>query len=243
MRRERIPRPLRACLWALLAILVAIIYYIALGCPATFRQEFRRAEKAHMVGPSKIVDQVHFGEYPQFDKMLVGETEYGICFFGKQIVNKDNPSISWTEYRFQYVEKTGDVTFSAAPNITGSFGLNQLPVYVFTEQKAAVRCSIIVHTIGSHDYFSNGTKVKDPFDETFQAEAERDPNGFFRFNFTANTDDRTYALYSLSNLCQDGVTYNGHEAIIRIKLLDAQGNELLTQDMHLGSSKTTESDS
>ena len=57
MKREFLPRPLRACLWALLAVLVGIIYYIALGCPTlSIRQDFRRAEKVNLAGPSKIVD-------------------------------------------------------------------------------------------------------------------------------------------------------------------------------------------
>ena len=73
MKRQFIPRPLRACLWALLVIVLSILYYIALGCPTlSLRQELRRAEKVHLVGPSKIVDQVNGELYSEFEKMLVG---------------------------------------------------------------------------------------------------------------------------------------------------------------------------
>lgn len=227
MKREFIPRPLRACLWALLAILVAGVYYIALGCPATFRQEFRRAEKAHMVGPSQIVDQINERQYSEFDKMLVGETEHGICFFGKYIANKENLKDRWTDYRFQYVQKTGDVTFAAAPHFAGYWGLYSLPIYVFTEADSATRCTISIH--------STGTQGLDPFDETFQAEAERHPNGFFRFILTGSEDEQRLAMTNLSTLCMDGAQFDGNHAQIQIKLFDANGNELLTKDLHLGS--------
>ena len=114
--KNPIPRPVRAILCAVCAIALAIAYYIALGCPTlTDEQEFRRAEKIHLVGPSKIVDTLT-SEYSEFDKMIVGETEYGICFFGKYtyttgVYNKDE-----TDYRLFYAEKTGDLTLVPAPN-------------------------------------------------------------------------------------------------------------------------------
>ena len=109
---QGIPRPVKACFFAVFVGLVAIVYYIAIGCPTlSFRQEFRRAEKANLVGPSKIVDQLDNHDYNEYDNLIVGETEYGVCFFGRR-----KYSVAGTRtkkiylYQFNYREKTGDIT-------------------------------------------------------------------------------------------------------------------------------------
>ena len=250
MKRELIPRPLRACLWALVAILLAITYYIALGCPTlSIRQEFRRAEKANLVGPSNIVDRVSMPQYSEFETMLVGETDHGIIFFGKYGTTRSGNKFSGDRYyRFSYQEKSGDVTFAAAPNIFGYTGLYSLPVYVFTEHEDAVSATIRITTGGSRSYTVNGQKVTDPFHVTFHGEAQRDQNGFFRFDLTAESlhnptgtfgrdNDQAYALFCLSNLCNDTYYYDNQRTMvipIRVTLFDADGNEILTKELQLG---------
>lgn len=250
MKREFIPRPLRACLWALLAILLAITYYIALGCPTfSITQEFRRAEKVHLVGPSKIVDRVPTPEYSEFETMLVGETDHGIIFFGKYGSTRSGGKFSGERrYRFSYQKKTGDVTFAAPPNIFGAHGLYELPVYVFTEYENAVRAAITITASGSRTYTLDGKKVGDPFDEVFQAEAERDQNGFFCFSLSAQfnhseatpfdqDNDVAYALFCISNLCNESA-YNDNQRTmvipITVTLYDAEGNVLVTRELQLG---------
>ena len=249
MKREFIPRPLRACLWALLAICMAITYYIVLGCPTlTMKQEFRRAEKVNLVGPSKIVDRVLMPEYDEFETMLVGETDHGIIFFGKYGTSKSGGKFSGERlYRFSYQEKTGDVTFAAPPNIFGTHGMYQLPVYVFTEHKEAVRAAIFITASGTRTYTKNDKEVENPFHVTLQAEAERDKNGFFRFDLTAPSDfvsdpfaqenDESYALFCLSNLCSDNAYYDNQGTMvipITVTLYDADGNVLVTRELQLG---------
>lgn len=250
MKREFIPRPLRACLWALLALLLAIAYYIALGCPTlTFLQEFRRAEKVHMVGPSKIVDQLPTSEYGEFETMLVGETDHGIIFFGKYGSTRSGGKFSGDRYyRFSYQEKTGDVSFAAPPNIFGYTGIYDLPVYVFTEYEDAIRATISITVEGSRTYSLDNQKIEDPFDEVFQAEAERDQNGFFCFGLTAQfnysdadpfdwDNDVAYALFSLSNLCNDSAIHAEQKTMvipITVTLYDAEGDVLVTRELTLG---------
>lgn len=253
MKREFFPRPLRACLWALLAILLAITYYIALDCPTlTIRQEFRRAEKAHLVGPSKIVDRVSMQEYSEFETMLVGETDHGIIFFGKYGTSRSGGEFSGKRlYRFSYQEKTGDVSFAAPPNIFGQSGIYDLPVYVFTEHEDSVRATISITVSGSRSYTLDDKKVEDPFNEVFLAEAERDKNGFFRFYLTAqynyspsdpfdHDNDAAYALFCLSNLCSDNAFYENQRTMvipITVTLYDADDNVIVTRELTLGSRK------
>ena len=255
MKKERIPRPIKACFWALLAIVVAIAYYIALGCPTlSIRQEMRRAERANLVGPSKIVDRVVSPEYSQFETMLVGETDHGIIFFGRYGSHiSGNKHSGERNYLFHYIEKNGDVSFAAAPNIYGFAGIYQLPVYLFTELDSAARATISIRVNGSRMYTENNKSVDDPFDVTFEADATRDKKGFFRFDLQAANDhpqdltgkknDEAYALFCLSNLCSNNAHYNNQATMvipIRITLYDSQGNVILTKDLQLVPYETAE---
>ncbi len=253
----RIPRPVKAIVCAVCVVVLAIVYYIALGCPTTFRQEFRRAEKAHLVGPSKIVDQVSMSEYYEFKNMLVGETDYGIIFFGQYATTRSDGEYSGEVlYRFSYQEKTGDVTFAAPPNVFGAHGMYELPVYIFTEHDNAVRATVSITLTGTRSYTLHTVKVDDPFDVTFQAEASRDQNGFFRFNLTAPynytpsdphgmANDDSYALFCLSTLCSKDTVYNSMQTMvipIQVRLFDAEGNEILNTQISIGPHRSPESE-
>ena len=250
MKREFLPRPLRACLWALLAVLVGIIYYIALGCPTfSIRQDFRRAEKVNLAGPSKIVDQVASAQYTEFDQMVVGETDQGICFFGRHgTLVSDGVHSGEYRYLFSYQEKTGDITFAAPPNIYGYNGIYALPVYVFTEYKNAARATISITVSGSRPSPQIGKAAQKPFKEVFRSEAERDKNGFFRFYLTAQfnfspsdpfdrDNDEAYSLFCISNLSNGNAYYENQATMsipITVTLFDADGNEIVTKELQLG---------
>ena len=251
MKREFIQRPLRACLWALLAILLAIVYYISLGCPTfSIKQEFRRAEKVHLVGPSEIVDRVSISAYNEFETMLVGETDQGILFFGKYGTRYSGGKFSGERlYRFSYQKKAGDVSFAAPPKSSGLDGIYMLPVYVFTEHEAAVRATISITAEGSRTYYMDNQKVEDPFQVTLEEEAQRDQKGFFRCDLTAKanhdpildpfgrSNDQAYALFCLSSLSNDSaLTIDQRTMVIPITvtLYDAAGNVIVTRDLTLG---------
>ena len=125
--------------------------------------------------------------------------------------------------------------------------MHKLPVYVFTEHENAVRATISITVTGSRSYTVNGKKVVDPFSETFEAEATRDKEGFFRFDLTAGNskphdpfaqeNDESYALFSLSHLCSDNAYFDGQRTMvipITVTLYDADGNEILTRELQLG---------
>lgn len=239
---ERIPRPVRAIFYTVLAVVLAISYYIALGCPALgMRHEFRRAEKAHMVGPSKIVDTLSNNDYYEYDKLLVGETEHGVCFFGRYEVvhgTKNGRNLTKNQYHFAYCEKTDDITLCAPPNVRGimweAFEFKrELPVYVFTEHSQAVRAEVEVTVVGSTD--KNGVGK---FTVPFQAEAERAEDGFFRFTFEADQKDSLKALYYLSIIGSgdrsDMQTSDRLEKITAIvRLYDAAGQLIADQTLNI----------
>lgn len=237
---DRIPRPAKAIFCAVCVILLAIMYYIALGCPTTFRQEFRRAEKAHMVGPSVIVDQM-LVDYSDFDKMLVGETKDGICFFGRYYDHYPYRDLSAEKrYHFTYVEKTGDLTIVAAPNAWGhSWAFHgferSLPVYLFTEQVRAARAELEITVRGSYSKFS----ITKHYEHTFQGEAARSDSGVFRFWFSADTDDGLAALNFLSTATGGSAYMNLSEDELAtvfpatVRLYDVSGNLILERELKI----------
>ncbi len=237
---ERIPRPVRAIFYTVLALVLAISYYIALGCPALgIRHEFRRAEKAHMVGPSKIVDTLSNDDYYEYDKLLVGETDHGICFFGRHYSSRpyDDP-FAEKLYDFSYVEKTGDITLCAPPIVWGTtwdaFEFKRgLPVYVFTEHSQAVRAEVEVTVVGS-----TGKNGVGKFTVPFQAEAERAKEGFFRFTFEADRKNSLKALYYLSIVGSgdrsDMQTNDRLERITAVvRLYDASGQLIAEETLNI----------
>lgn len=225
---NRIPRPLKACVCTVLVIVLAVVYYIALGCPTlTFQQEFRRAEKVHLVGPSKIVDKLHNGIYRDFDKMIVGETEYGISFFGRYYNHYPyNDPFAEKQYLFTYLEKTGDITFAAAPNVWGwawDYAGMSLPVYIFTDHTDAVRAEIEISVSG----VSSSCTVRN---ETFQCEANQTDPGVFRFILTSGSESESDALSLLSSVSTNNMRGGVKEAVIPIlvRLYDAN-DKLITE--------------
>ena len=239
---ERIPRPVRAIFYTVLALTLAISYYIALGCPTLgMRHEFRRAEKAHMVGPSKIVDTLSNNDYHEYDKLLVGETEHGVSFFGRYEVvvgTKNGRNLTKDQYHLAYCEKTDDITLCAPPNVYGSmwdaFELKRsLPVYVFTEHSQAARAEVEVTVVGS-----TGKNGFGKFTVPFQAEAERAKEGFFRFTFEAEQKNSLKALYYLSIVGSgdrsDMQTNDRLETITAVvRLYDASGQLIAEETLNI----------
>lgn len=244
-RRNRIPRPVKAIFCAVCAVLLAFLYYIALGSPTfTFEQEFRRAEKANLVGPSRIVDTLE-GEYAEFDKMIVGETEHGICFFGGEPTTMHYGSNFQREemtYTFSYREKTGNITVLAAPNRTAAFWEQfdiALPVYVFDCYPEAVRAELTLTITGIKEMVSDGNPVTTKFSKRFSVAAERTGDGFFRFllNAKAHDTNSVYALQMLSDLSGNELSYTHpySDAVIpgTIRLYDESNKLILEQEFEI----------
>lgn len=244
---ERIPRPVKACICGVLVLVVAAVYYIALGCPTlTFTQEFHRAEKSNLVGPSQIVDRLD-DTYYEFEKLIVGETESGICFFGRygSLIFGGKHS-GEMRYVFTYLEKTGDLTVAAAPNVRGSFwelrGV-ELPVYVFADHPDAVRAEISVTVTGEYSQTVNGEKITRQIREQFDAEAKRSDSGVFRFILDCDDENSGYALYALS--CKTGgswVGLTGGETTciaLTVRLFDEKDALILTREQTIGTAGQT----
>ena len=173
-----IPRQVRTGFNILIILYLLLTLYVSIGSPVfTLEQRFRRAEKAHLVGPGEIVDQTQWGLYSQFTDMLVAETEHGVMFYGYW--DQDSPLDDYEV--FSYREKTGKLTFLAPPSLGFSWAFDRfdrtVPIYLFDDYPEAVRAEASVHVKGTHQV--NDTKT--PFDMRFAVSADRFSEGVFRF--------------------------------------------------------------
>lgn len=244
---SRIPRPVKALFFVLCALSVALLYYIAKDSPTlSFEQEFRRAEKANLVGPSRIVE-VMDSHCSDFHQMIVGETDHGICFFGgySLTVHYDsNFKREETWFTFSYREKTGDITVLAAPNgshFSWDVLTYYLPVYVFDNYPQAVRAELELTVTGSDTRGINGEKVTTNFSKRFTATSERTGEGFFRFLLEAKGSPNTYALELLSDLCGTEMYSSDPniDAVVpgTVRLYDAEGKLILEHEFEICSAQ------
>lgn len=241
---NRIPRPVKTCVCGLLVILLATTYYIALGCPTlTLKQEFRRAERAHMVGPSKIVDTLHEGQYDEFSKLFVGETEYGICFFGRYYSQHPyNNPFAEKLHMLSYVEKTGDITVAPAPNIYGGFWNLKgatLPVYVFTSKENAARAEIEITVQGEMSNPDPNYSYNVFYNETIKAESTRKISGAFRFMLKGSTNTESHALAQFSTIYSNSLSVplveTNFPIPVIVRLYDSNNKLIAEEQFTMGS--------
>lgn len=241
---NRIPRPVRAFFCLLVATALFIVFYLSIGPAMSFTQHFRRAEKVHLVGPSTIVDRLD-GEYAEFDKMIVGETEEGICFFGRYYNNfpYDNP-FDEKQYFFSYVRKTGDLTLAAAPNVWGyswdyAGSPRYVPVYLFSDDTQSVGAEIEITVEGT---YSNSVIKDRSFTETLRSGAYRCEEGYFLFALSSDTETGLNALNFLSSATGGGpYAYSTEDKltsiIATVRLYDAGGTLLREEELTIFCSK------
>lgn len=232
-RCNPLPRWLRAIACILASILLLLALYVALGCPATFRMQFRRAEKANMVGPSKILYTLSANH--EYEKMIIGETDHGICFFG--VTGSEVTGFSHSgkrNYTFTYRQKDGDLTLASIPPFWGFDYQNSQSVYLFDMHPEAVSASVLIKVVGVDSSVNAGSATTQNINETFEATAERLKDGHFVFYLESNNSLSATALYYLAE-ATSGKLFPRYSATITVtvQLYDAQGNQILIRDMDL----------
>lgn len=246
---KRIPRPLRACVDAAIALLLIAALYISISFPAlTFEQAFRRMEKQQLLGPSRIVSRLNSSlGYMDFDDLIVGETDSGVIFCSRRH-NDGFPSFSDYSYELYYREKTGDITVLAAPCWCGVTMIgDRLPVYVFDSYPDAVKAELKLTVTGSKTQNVGGEKTVYDYSETFYSQAQRDTEGHFCFYLELQRNysnpeafnAREAALGGLSRVCYSLSTGDPEpEITATVKLYDEAGELILEKTVNIESLPT-----
>ena len=236
-----IPRQVRTGFNILIILYLLLTFYVSIGSPVfTLEQRFRRAEKAHLVGPGKIVDHTDWSLYPEFTDMLVAETSDGVIFYGywDQRYPYDDYDV------FSYREKTGKLTFLAPPIMMFGWTFHDydrtMPLYLFDDYPEAVRAGLDIRVVGR--FQADNDRYEDCNLE-FGVSANRYADGVFRFlwDIYGHSEQQKGSAEILSEISTSGDTAftstRAHRldswAEITVRLYDADDNLIVEEKLVL----------
>ena len=185
-----LPRKLRICVNILAILLLLAAVYVFGGCPAlTVEHQFRRLEKANLVGPSRIIETVELTE-SEYDRMIVADDGDAVILYCCNL-----PGYRWDWGNFYYLEKAEGMTVLAMPSYHfGTFDRTlELPVLLLHNYPGAVRAELELILGKGFDiqetvWDNGGAVTRRDFEKTYFLEAESDLYGYFRFMLHAETD-------------------------------------------------------
>ena len=232
-----IPRRVKIAVTLLALFLAGSALYIFIGCPAfTPEQRYRRLEKAHMVGPARIIDNMELVPYNYLNLILADDGD-GIIFY------------LYADFRhgteaFYYREKTGDLTVLAAPNLryfTSQEFEAELPIFLFDNYPEAQRAQL---------QFTLSETLNDVyFEKEYILDSIREESGLFRFDLHAESNNwyiddwgqargtplgaEGAALEQLSGMSGYDDSFNLRPQTVIVRLWNASGELILEEDILL----------
>jgi len=230
-----IPRRIRIAVNLLLILLLGFGVYVFTGCPAfTPEQRYRRLEKAHMVGPARIIDNIELVPYNYLNLILADDGDGVIMYL--------YADIHYGTEAFYYREKTGDLTVLAAPNLEHFTAQNyeaDLPVFLFDNYPKAQRAQL---------QFTLSETLNDVyFEKEYILDSVREEAGLFRFNIHAESEDwyiddygqvhgtplgaEGAALEQFSRMCGYDDSFNLRPQIVTVRLWDARDDLILEEEI------------
>lgn len=221
MRKKRaplLPRSVRAVVFLLLALLLALTVYVGLGSPPlNAEMTFRRAERAHMVGPSKILAEFSNGQqFPR--RVIIAETESSHILY----------TVQQQEYgyrRFYTNPKEGQID-----NYT-------LRVYPKTEPVALYTVSMTNTSpvqLALFDRHSDAVRAEMETTVTFlyreelctmdiRADSDREYDRFFLFSISKPQGSSEQWYNAMSQLTSRSTETGEEKTVVTIRLYDANG--------------------
>lgn len=154
MRRfwRKIPRQLRFVLDVLLALALLTAVYVALGCPFLGETAlFRRAEKANLMGPSKIIDRLDVPkDWPtvSWNRLLIGDDGEEIVFWLQYRRTAPGPLIR--------LNKTDGILLLPLPECGAPTAADLqkdcvVPLFLFADDPAAVKATVQLRLSGTDE--------------------------------------------------------------------------------------------
>lgn len=193
-----IPRKMRVFANLLAILLGVFILYILMECPAfTPEQNFRRMEKAELVGPAQILHIMDV-EMLGYDHLLLADDGDAVILYSFS----DN---LWDQGRLIYREKKDPVTVLAAPNsgmILDYADVIDLPVFVFHDHSNAVRAELELEFGEGLDYAQvnwqqNDVVIETSYEKTWHLESTENHSSVFVFNLHAEPDGKLEEQYGI----------------------------------------------
>ena len=236
---KNIPRKCRIALNLAAAAVLLMFTYICFGCPAfTLEQQFRREEKAYLLGPSEIITTIELTDN-EFDRMIVADDGDGLITYCCDV-----PGFRWDGGLFVYREKAEGMNLLAMPSYHfGTFDAYlDLPMVLLHDEPKAIRAELeltlgkgfdIQETVKADD----GTITRQDFEKTYYLESETAGTGCFIFMLHAGTDsgqmleDTTegFVLKRFARMFAESGMYLHEYVPATVRLYDRLGN-LITEE-------------
>lgn len=230
-----IPRRIRIAMNLLVIFLLGFGVWIFCGCPAfTAEQRYRQLEKAHMVGPARIIANYELEPYNYLNLILADDGD-GVIFYPYADFRHGSEA-------FYYREKTGDLTVLAAP-ILDSFCYweyeLELPVFLFDNYPQAQRAQL---------QFTLSETVNDVyFEKEYILDSVREEDGLFRFVIHVGSNDwyvddfghkqgmpvgaEGVVLQQFSQMCGYDDSFNLRPQPVTVRLYDEYDNLILEEEI------------
>ena len=231
---DKIPRKIQVAINLLLILLFGLLLYILLDAPAFhLEQAFRRMEKKHMVGPSRIlgIEQL---ETTYADQLVIAETEEGVILFA------DTQTMG--NFGFAYRERNQEVMVCVAPIFLSSIRPpdgDDLTLIVFDDYPEAVRAEVELETFWEDN--QNGKQYR----YQYTLSGERTNPGYFRLDYDIQWRAYQGVYEHPENAAMRELVHNTvnihivHQLVpagefpCTVRLYGAQGELLLSQEFYL----------
>ena len=199
-------------LW--LAIIAVSLWaiYVTIGSPdLTPEMGMHRLERLYKVGPSKIIWE---GEsfHRWYDRMILGETDYGYCFY-----LYDSGSYGYGMDSLTYVEKGREGCF-VSHRSTITVESEVLPVFAISGDPRAVEARLTLETKSEMAVYEG----------TYTGRAELSGGVFYQFSVDITDMDLTVKNYWEDRLNGDERTDQWISGVMTLELFDRDGNLLDT---------------
>ncbi len=221
--RDRIPRKTQVAINLVSIPILLFLLYIFLGSPVlNWRQQYRRLEKAHMVGPAEIMGYEEVTGM-LYNKIVLANTEEAIIVSTVSLGNTGNDI-------FQYLEKTdGIMVFGGPHDFKRLIPSVAMTVFAVVDQPVAVRAEMELQLYWQQ-YLEDQPKYP-----TFHLQAQRKEGGYFRFDIPYGEYEEESLEYQaiklFSSWSRDAQGINIPENAFRatVRLYDSQ-NKLIGQE-------------
>ena len=224
-KKHALNRPAKALLYLFFALFLALTIYVGLGCPPlNTEMVFRRAERAHMVGPSQILAEFSNGrQFPR--SVIVAETEDSHILY----------TVQRQEYgyrRFYTNPKEGQIdnyTFRTYPKTeapvlynTSMSNASPIQLVLFDQSPNAVRAELTAKLTYT---YRERVHIMD-----IQAESLREYDSFFLFSLQKPQDSSEQWYYAMRQLVQT----DDEKPELTLRLYDEEGNLIATHSFTPG---------
>lgn len=205
-RWNKVSRKKKVLIYCIGILVCAFLLYVFKSAPTDLENEFRRAEKANLVGPGNILGSVpiYGGSHDAYLQMLVAEDEEGLILYPYHL-----GSGGYTKLR--YLKKTGDITFFTEPRelmydwesieeFSMTVGiLDTYPEAVRAEMELALRYQINADDPVYEKIYTLESQREIPGLFTFQL-SDQDATGLWVMGYAMEmlmclTDPQSYRLY------------------------------------------------